>query len=310
MSRAAESLQAHAEVMKLARLLQREPASLAYLEPLSVKDLRELRERLTETLFDAHSGSLRRLAAASRLLPVGLSASMGESVFGALLSARLTGLLDPGRAAEMAAKLPTPFLADVAVEMDPRRASDMISRIAADQIAQITAELMARGEYVTMGRFVGHLSDGALAAAVAAMDDRSLLGVVFVLEDKTELPALVAVLPDSRVAGVIQAAADNDLWVEALDLLDHLLPEQRADMVAATLQLEPAALDSIVGAVVTHDLWEEVLPIAEHDATVQAALADRLPALPLRQRKAVARRARETGGLERFGPLGQALAGC
>jgi hypothetical protein len=118
------------------------------------------------------------------------------------------------------------------------------------------------------------------------------------------------VLPDSRVAGVIQAAADNDLWVEALDLLDHLLPEQRADMVAATLQLEPAALDSIVGAVVTHDLWEEVLPIAEHDATVQAALADRLPALPLRQRKAVARRARETGGLERFGPLGQALAGC
>ncbi len=264
MSRAAETLQARGEVMKVARLLQREPETLGYLESLSVQDLRELRERLTETVFDAHAGSLRRLAAASRLLPVGLSASMGENVFGPLLSARLTGLLDPGRAAEMAAKLPTPFLADVAVEMDPRRASELLSRIAADQIAQITAELMARGEYVTMGRFVGHLPDETLAAAVAAMDERSLLGVLFVLEDTDELPRLIALLSESRVAGVIEAAADNNLW-------------------------------------------EEVLGIAEHDATVQSALAERLSALPARQRAALARRARDTGGLERLGVLGPAL---
>ena len=309
MSRAAKTLQAHTEVMKVARLLQREPDSLDYLESLGVEDLRELRERLTETVFDAHTGSLRRLAAASRLLPVGLSASMGESVFGPLLSARLTGLLDPRRAADMASKLSAPFLADVAVEMDPRRASDLIGRIPADQIAQITTELMARGEYVTMGRFVGHLSDAAIAAALAAMDDRSLLGVVFVLEDKDDLPDLVALLPEHRVAGVIQAAADNDLWVEALDLLDHLTPTQRDDMVAATLQLEPAALDSIVAAVIAHGLWEEVLPIAEHDATVQAALAARARALPARQRRAIAKRARETGGLARLGAFGEALAG-
>lgn len=308
MSRAAEALQAHAEVLKLARLLQREPESLAYLESLSVDDVRALRERVTEALFDAHSGSLRRLAAASRLLPVGLSASMGESVFGPLLSARLTGLLDPGRAAEMASKLPAPFLADVAVEMDPRRASDLIARIPADQIAQISIELMARGEYVTMGRFVGHLSREAIEGALAAMDDRALLGVVFVLEDKDGLPDLVALLPANRVAGVIQAAADNDLWVEALDLLDHLTPQQRDDMVAATLQLDPAALDAIVAAVIAHDLWEEVLPIAEHDTTVQAALAARVPALAARQRKAIAKRARVTGGLTRLGVFGEALA--
>jgi hypothetical protein len=310
MSRAAEALQAQGEVMKVARLLQREPESLDYLASLDVTELRELRERLTETVFDAHTGSLRRLAAASRLLPVSLSASMGESVFGPLLSARLTGLLDPGRAADMAAKLPAPFLADVAVEMDPRRASDLISRISPDQIAQITAELMARGEYVTMGRFVGHLSDATISAALAAMNDRSLLGVVFVLEDKSDLPGLVALLPEHRVAGVIQAAADHDLWVEALDLLDHLTPQQRDDMVAATLRLAPAALDSLVAAVVAHGLWEEVLPIAEHDATVQAALADRVSSLPARQRRAIVKRARETGGLERLGVFGQALAGA
>jgi hypothetical protein len=169
---------------------------------------------------------------------------------------------------------------------------------------------MTRGEYVTMGRFVGHLSDEAITAALAAMDDRSLLSVVFVLEDKDQLPDLVSLLPDARVAGVIQAAADNDLWVEALDLLDHLTPQQRDDMVAATLQLEPDALDSIVAAVIAHELWEEVLPIAEHDATVQAALAARVPTLPARQRRAIAKRARETGGLARLGVFGEALAGA
>jgi hypothetical protein len=140
------------------------------------------------------------------------------------------------------------------------------------------------------------------------MDDRSLLGVVFVLEDKNDLPGLVALLPKRRVAAVIQAAADHDLWVEALDLLDHLTPQQRDDMVAATLRLEPHALDALVAAVIVHELWEEVLPIAEHDPTVQAALAERLSSLPARQRRAIAKRARETGGLERLGVVGEALA--
>ena len=48
MSRAAELLQSHAEVMKLARLLDRDPESLAYLERLSADDLRELRDSVTE----------------------------------------------------------------------------------------------------------------------------------------------------------------------------------------------------------------------------------------------------------------------
>jgi len=309
MSRAAQTLQAHAEVIKLARLLQREPATLAYLEALSLEDLRALRERTTEALFDAQSGSLRRLASASRLLPVGLNASMGESVFGPLLSARLTGMLDPGRAIEMAGKLPAPFLADIAVELDPRRAADVIAKIPPRQVADVTAELVARGEYVTMGGFVGHLSDESVIAALAVMDDRSLLGVVFVLEDKSRLPALVAMLPKHRVTGVIRAAAEHDLWVEALDLLNHLSQAQRDEMVAAALELEPGDLESIVSAVIAHDLWEEVLSIAEHDPAVQAALAERLASLPSRRRKAIAKRARDAGVLDRLGPLGVALSG-
>ena len=130
MSRAADLLQAHAEVMKLARLLGREPDELAYLERLAPADLRALRDGVTETLYDAHGSSLARLAAASRLLPSGLIATIGQHAFGPLLSARLAGLLETDKAVDVATKLPPPFLADVAVELDPRRASDLIASIA------------------------------------------------------------------------------------------------------------------------------------------------------------------------------------
>jgi hypothetical protein len=68
-------------------------------------------------------------------------------------------MLETDKAVEVAAKLPPPFLADVAVELDPRRASDLIAKIAPALIGQVTGELVARREYVTMGRFVGHLGD-------------------------------------------------------------------------------------------------------------------------------------------------------
>lgn len=178
-----EAENTEAEILKLARLLGREREQLGYLDAVSAGDLRTLREQITETLFTAHETSLRRMAAASRLLPTGLVASLGQSTFGAMLSARIAGLLDVDRAVEIGAKMPTEFLADVAIELDPRRASDVIAGIPPQQIFEITAELARREEYVTMGRFVGHLSDDALRAALDALDDEALSKTMFVTEE-------------------------------------------------------------------------------------------------------------------------------
>jgi hypothetical protein len=309
MSQAAALPQGHAETLKLARLLGREPEQLAYLERLSSADIRQLREQVTEALYDTESGSLRKLAAASRLLPTGLTATISERAFGPLLSARLAGMLDPDRAIEVASKLPPRFLADVAIELDPRRASELISGIRPDLIGQITAELVGRGEYVTMGRFVGHLHEEAVVAAIGAMGDHAVLQVAFVLEDKAQLGRLVDKLTPPRIAGVIGAAADDGLWVQALDLLNHLSARQRKAMVAAALALDGDGVAAILDAIVEHDLWAEATLIAEHDETLQVKLAERLRALPAPRRRQVAERARESGALERLGLVDQAPAG-
>ena len=275
MSHAADRLQSHAETMKLARLLGCEPQRLEYLERLSPQDLRGLRDSITEALYDAHDGSFGRLAAASRLLPSGLVATIGHRAFGPLLSARLAGLLETDKAVEVAGKLPPAFLADVAVELDPRRAQDLIANIAPALIGQVTAELVARREYVTMGRFVGHLGDEAITAALGTMDDEALLRIGFVLEDKAQLSRLLGRLSHRRAEGILAAAAREGLWLEALDLLNHLSESQRAEMVAATLALDEATLDAILDTIIEHDLSDELVLIAEYDDTIHERLSRR-----------------------------------
>src|SRR5437763_1086084 len=90
------------EILKLARLLNIDPDGIAYLEQIPVEDVRQLREQVTDLLFTAHGSALNRLAAASKLLPIRVVATIGQRAFGPMLSARIAGLLEPSRAVEMA----------------------------------------------------------------------------------------------------------------------------------------------------------------------------------------------------------------
>ncbi len=189
-----------AEILKLARLLGCDPERLSYLSQVPLKDVRTLRDQVTETLFAAHGAVLRRLAAASRVLPVALVASLAEHTLGAMVAARVAGLLDPERADQVGARLPTPFVADIAIELDPRRASDVIARIPPERIYEITRELARRGEHVTMGRFVGHLGDEALGSALRALGDEDLLQTLAVLEEPLDLARLERLTEGDRLA--------------------------------------------------------------------------------------------------------------
>jgi hypothetical protein len=257
-----QALAVRAEILKLARLLRRDPDELAYLTEVPAADIQQLRDQVTDVLFTAHGQALARLAAGSKILPVALVAMLGERVFGAVLSARIAGLLEPHRAVEMAVRLPTSFLADIAVELDPRRASEVIARIPSPQVAAITRELIGRHEYVTMGRFVGHLSAEAITAAVAVMDDRSLLHVAFVLESKESLKDLVGVLPPPRLDGIVTAAAAENLWPEVLDLLTHLTLEQRRALVGRAAAWDDGrTLAALLSAAERGGMWAELLPL-------------------------------------------------
>jgi hypothetical protein len=116
-------VQADVEISRLARLLGTGADELGYLRQVQWQDIRDLREQVTLVMFEADRQMLQRVASATRLLPSKLTATVGERAFGPLLSARVTGLLEPSRAVDIADRLPTTFLADLAEQLDPRRAS-------------------------------------------------------------------------------------------------------------------------------------------------------------------------------------------
>jgi hypothetical protein len=256
-----DTLRSRAEVLKLARLLARDPSQLDYLRELPPDDVAALREQVTDVLFGAHSQLLDRLAAASKLLPIGVVATIGERAFGPVLSARVAGLLEPQRAVEMAAKLPIEFLADVAVELDPRRASEVIAGIPPTQIAAITRELIARGEHVTMGRFVGYLGPVAITSAVAVMDDSALMQVAFLLESRDGLQELVELLPPARMEGIVSVVGEQDLWPDALELVGNLGPAGQKRFAELNAIQADGVLEAIVAVAREHQLWPDVLPL-------------------------------------------------
>jgi hypothetical protein len=226
-----EDYAARGEILKLARVLDVEPGRLEYLARVDADDLQAFREQVTDTLFDANIAALQRMAMAARLLPGGVLAKIAEKVFGPLLCARIAGLVDVSRGVDVAKRLHPRFLAEVAADLDPRRASAIITRIPLETVLAVAKELTRKEDWITLGRFVGHLPDPTVRRALEEIDDPGLLRIAFVLDDKKRIDHVVGLLPAHRLGRLITAAGtDEDLWTPALDLLTHLSDARRATL--------------------------------------------------------------------------------
>ncbi|MDT7724123.1 MAG: hypothetical protein QOI21_699 [Actinomycetota bacterium] len=226
-----------AEILKLARVLGVEPARFGYLEKVDPRELQQLRDQVTDVLFDANLGVLQRMAAASKLIPGPILAKIAEKVFGPLLCARVAGVVEPSRGIDIAKRLGPVFLADVATELDPRRSSEIIAGIPSPTVAAVAGELIRRKDWITIGRFVGHLPDPTVSASLRVIPNPALLRVAFVLDDKSRLDHIVGLLPKTRFDSIVEAAAEVDLWSPLLDLLNHLRPNRRAELLAQFARL-------------------------------------------------------------------------
>jgi hypothetical protein len=256
-----EALDKRAETLKLARLLSVDEGELAGLRPLTSIELRELREQATERLFGVGAPLLHRIGAAAKMLPSGLVATIAERAFGPLLCARAAGSVDPGKAIDVARRLPAEFLADTAVELDPRRVAPIIAGVPADLVVGVAGILGARGEHVTMGRFLAYVPDHAIAAAIGALSDEAMLRTAFVLEHKDRLDHAVSLLPAARLPGIIATASRLQLWGEALDLLEQLSDERRAPIAEIFTEQGPEVIAGLVAAVSETGIWDALLPI-------------------------------------------------
>lgn len=254
-------LESAAEVLKLERLLGLGEGELGFLADVDATELRTLRERATDSLFDTGAQSLTRVAAAARLLPSGMLATIAQRSFGPWLCARAAAAVDPDKAIDVARRLSPRFLADATIELDPRRVARILAGVPTSLVEPVARELGGRGEHVTMGRFLAFVPDHAIAAAMGALSDEAMLRTAFVLEHKEALDHAVGLLPPDRLPGVLRVASEQDLWAEALDLLDHLSQERRGPIAEVLASMEEDVVARLVYAASAADLWDALLPV-------------------------------------------------
>lgn len=267
-----------AELEKLARLLQADRAALDFLGDQSVERLRRIREGLTDALFEEFRPTFAGFAKMASILPLGISARISRSVLGPVLSGRIAGEMPAERAVAMAERLSDEFLADVCVQMEPKRAQPIIRSFPVERSVAITRLLLERGEYIVMGQFVDVLPRATLlAAADVIASPLALLRIAFFVESREQLACVIAHLSRARRAEVIHAAAEHALWPEVIDTLERIDEHTRDELAAQALTEHDAVLDSLIRAAAEHDLWPQLLAIG---ATIDDDIQSRFAAQP------------------------------
>ncbi|NEB79812.1 hypothetical protein G3I40_32025 [Streptomyces sp. SID14478] len=257
----ADTLKNRAEVLKTARALGVEPERLGFLGALPVEELRAFRAQCVAALFDRAPDMLDRIAAATKLVPAGVAAAISQKALGPRLAAAVAGRLDPQRAADIIEKLPVAFTAEACAHLDPRRIPGIVDRLDEDLLVRIAVELAARGDHVTMGRFVGHLRDSALGRILPQVDDAAVLRTGFLIDRPERLGRVVELMGDERLARVIGSAAGDGLWAEALAVAGMVTGAQRGRIAELAADQSEERLESLVGAVAEQGLWESLLPL-------------------------------------------------
>lgn len=257
---AAGRLATRAEVHKLHDLLGQPEEALAFLNKAPAEDVARLREAMTGRLFDQHSTLYSRAAAAARIVPLKLLVRIITEVIGPELSGRIAGYMATKAAIRLARKLPTAFLTQITLHLDPRRTRDIIAAMPAELVRPVAEQLLAAREFVVGGRMVGYLSDDNLKLVLEVIDnDADLLRVGIFVELRERLDHALGLLDDRRLAGVVQAANTEGLWPEALTLIDFVGLKNRVRLGSLIAAQDEAVLDTLVDATEELGVWPTVL---------------------------------------------------
>jgi hypothetical protein len=254
-------LAARAEVVKLAHQLGVTDDSLDFLYGAAESDVAELGAAVARTLHVRHAPRFERAAALARLMPAGVTAPIAQNVFGAVLCARIAGVMAPAAAAKLAGHFTPEFLADVGVALDPARSGQIIALLPTKLIVDVGTVLLRRGEYITIGQFFQTVSDEAALGVVHAATGEQLLHTAFYTADFARLDRLITQVPDEQLRSVIDAAIASDHLDEALALLVRLGSGSRARLASLAADSALAVVDSIVAAICDLDVWSELLPV-------------------------------------------------
>ncbi|HEV8556285.1 MAG TPA: hypothetical protein VGR06_07810 [Actinophytocola sp.] len=257
-------LATQAELVKLARALDTTPDEVSFAGSLDHRDIRRLRERVVDALYEEHRATFGRIAMITRLLPTPLNVRITLRAFPPLLAARIAGEMAPDRAAELVNRMPIEYLADGCLHLEPRRAAPLISHIHPDRVVAVVQELVARGEYVTIGHLLDAATERIVRDVAAVISDEALLRIGCYAESDTQLTTAVAALPPERLRGIVASAVGGppELRSAGLALIARLADDElRARLAEYAAESDDEALTRLLHTAIDDGAVPELLTL-------------------------------------------------
>lgn len=255
-----EMLDLKAELAKLSRVTGMAPDQLQHLAVVGSTDLRAFRYMVIDQIFEYNESKLKNLAAASKLVPVPIIAKLAPMYFEPKLAAAMAGLVDEDKSVKLMSKLPLSYLADCSPHVDPRKIGGIASKISPDLTALLAPELIARGEQVTLGQFIEYVTPQMLEAVLPVLDDKALLQIATFAENKDKLNDIIP-LVWGRIPSVFFAAAENNMWADALNLFTEVSADLRVQLADMAAQMPDSILGSLIRASHQEKLFGMFLPM-------------------------------------------------
>lgn len=229
------SIAVTAEVERLARLLRCRPRELDFLGRFAAPEIRALRLAVFERMYADHQATYSRIASASRLLPMKVTAPLAQRMLPARVSAGVVASLPADQAAAMSNRMSVDYVADVSMHLNSSLAAPVLTRLPVELIVRVADVLCTREDYDTMAEVVTALSDEQIVAVIEAIDDaETLVQVALRITDPDALQRLTVIMSEDRLRDMVTWARRRArLWPELLTLLGRLPAAQRKRLLSA-----------------------------------------------------------------------------
>lgn len=259
-----------AQLVMLAQTLDVPPERVSHLARLGADNVRALRERISDVLFDAHADTFRRVSALGPMVPSALVAKVAQAAIPALVGGRAGGALGvdhPDKAAGVLSRLSPGYMADAAPYLDPRALKVLAPKVPAGPLIPAAKELLARKDYVTAARFVEFATPELIRAFEEALDDdEGVLRVASYTHSDERLCDIVRTLPLVRVASLITTAANAtaELQMALISLVSRLDDELRREVGDLLFsELDDPVLTKVIDTVVANDALSQLMAIVD-----------------------------------------------
>ncbi len=259
------ALRVRRERTLLAATLGIDPKDLPALAGVEPEALQALRSALDEHQFNRHRRTFRRIGKLAGSVPAALASRVAQVALGPVVAARAAATMEPALAVKLSGALPTAFLADLSVQLDPQRARAIIAGLPSTTIFEVAELLVKRREHLTLSRFISVIDTATAVKIVDDIDARALLEVANLAEDDGAVDAVLRHVPDTRAAELAATIADDDAALDLLALVVRVADDSRARLLDAVLASDEAVAQ-LAKAIAAHDLAADVAPVLTSEA--------------------------------------------